>query len=162
MERIFLMIVRDIADQLTSKGLTLAVAESCTGGLISNEITNLPGASAFFTLGMVCYSAESKKKLLGISSALLQTYGTVSKETAAAMAQGIRKISGADLSISTTGVAGPDTVEGRKKGLVFIAVAREGATESRMLKLQGSREDVKREASLEALNLLSRMLDKWT
>jgi nicotinamide-nucleotide amidase len=162
MDHIFKIIIKDIADKLASKSLTLAVAESCTGGLICNEITNIPGASAFFTLGAVCYSAESKIKVLGISAALLQTYGTVSKETAVAMAQGIRKISGADLSISTTGIAGPDTVEGRKKGLVFVAVARKGAMESKMLKLIGSREEIKRAASLEALNLLSRMLDKWT
>ena len=162
MECIFRIIIKDIAEKLASKGLTLAVAESCTGGLICNAITDLPGASVFFIAGMICYSVESKKKFLGISSSLLQKHGTVSKEIAAAMAQGIRKISGSDLSISTTGIAGPDTIEGKKKGLVFVAVSREGAVESRMLKLQGSREEIKREASLEALNLLSRMLDKWT
>jgi PncC family amidohydrolase len=162
MDHIFRIIVKDIADKLATRGLTLAVAESCTGGLICNAITDLPGVSVFFTAGMICYSAESKNKFLGISPALLQKHGTVSKETAIAMADGIRKKSGADFSVSTTGVAGPDTVEGKKKGLVFIAVSREGAAESKMLMLQGSREEIKREASLEALNLLSRMLDKWT
>ncbi|MBI5102336.1 MAG: CinA family protein [Nitrospirae bacterium] len=162
MGRIFRLIIKDIAQILSAKGSKLAVAESCTGGLISHKITNVPGASEFFVLGVVCYSADAKEKVLGISHASLKKHGTISKETAVSMARGVLKISGADFAISTTGVAGLDRVEGSESGIVHIAVARKDTVVSKMLKFEGGREEIKRAAALEALNFLARMLDEWT
>lgn len=140
--------------------MTLALAESCTGGYIANAITDMPGASVFFILGVVCYSAGSKVSVLGIPAADLEKFGTVSEETASAMAEGVRNLSGATFGLSTTGVAGPDTVEGKEKGLVYLAVAHEGNVEKKMLRLSGDRWQVKRRATLEALRFLRETLDR--
>lgn len=160
MENDFIEIVRSIADTLTGRRMTLALAESCTGGYIANVISDLPGASAFFVLGVVSYSAGSKESVLGIPAGDLDKYGTVSAETASAMAEGVRDLSGATFGLSTTGVAGPDTVEGKEKGLVYLAVAHEGHLEKKILRLSGDRQQIKRTASLEALRLLREVLDR--
>lgn len=108
---------------LKKRGLTVATAESCTGGLIGKRITDIPGASEVFGCGIISYSNEIKKNLLGVKEALLQKYGAVSEAVAASMALGAVKQSGADLAVSVTGIAGPDS-DGTKKpvGLVYIAV----------------------------------------
>lgn len=139
--------------------MTLAVAESCTGGYIANAITDLPGASDFFILGVVAYSTGSKESVLGIPAADLDKFGTVSEETASAMAQRVLALSGAVFSLSTTGVAGPDTVEGKEKGLVYIGIAYEGHLEKKTLRLSGDRQEIKRAAALEALKYLRGLLD---
>src|SRR5271169_2869451 len=108
MENEFLTVIKEIADRLIGKDLKLGVAESLTGGLIAHEITNLPGASKFFEMSVVSYSEKSKKTVLGVSASLLRKHGTVSEEAAVAMAEGVRKLSGADVSLSITGVAGPE------------------------------------------------------
>lgn len=159
MEEDLLAVVRSVSVKLTRMGMTLALAESCTGGYIANAITDLPGASGFFTLGVVAYSAGAKESVLGIPGADLEIFGTVSAETASAMARGVRQLSGAALGLSTTGVAGPDTVEGKDKGLVYIAVAYEGRLEAKTLRLSGDRQEIKRAASLEALRFLRGVLD---
>lgn len=161
MEDDFLEVVRSIADSLTGRGMTLALAESCTGGYIANAITDLPGASRFFALGVVCYSPASKQAVLGISAADLGRFGTVSEETASAMARGVRTLSGATFSLSTTGVAGPDTVEDKGKGLVYICVSYEGRVGKKTLRLSGDRQEIKRTASLEALKFLKERMDAW-
>ncbi|MGC2063395.1 MAG: CinA family protein [Thermodesulfovibrionales bacterium] len=161
MEDDFLEIVQSIADTLTRRGMTLALAESCTGGYIANAVTDLPGASGFFILGVVSYSSGSKESVLGVSAEDLDKFGTVSAETASAMARKVRDLSGATLGLSTTGVAGPDTVEGKEKGLVYIAVAYEGHLNEKMLRLSGDRQEIKRTASLEALRFLRGVLDSW-
>lgn len=158
----FIEVIRAISDTLVRRGKTLALAESCTGGYIANAITNLPGASRFFTLGVVCYSAEAKQAVLGISAGLLERYGTVSEETAAAMALGVRTLSAAAVSLSITGVAGPDIVEGKEKGLVYVAEADEHGLKTTMLKLSGDRQEIKKQASLEALRFLGGVLNSWT
>ena len=162
MDKDFLNIIREIADVLTSRGLRLSVAESCTGGFISNAITDFPGSSKFFQLGVVSYSEESKKSVLGISASLMNKHGMVSEETASAMAEGVRKLGCSDVSLSVTGVAGPESMEGREPGLVYMAVSVKEHLESMGMKLEGGREDIKRQASLEALKFLRRVLDIWT
>ncbi len=137
-----------------SKGLSLSIAESCTGGLVSHYITSRSGASSFFIAGIVAYSAEIKKNILGVSSETLTKYGVVSGETAREMADRVRLLSKTDYAISTTGNLGPDILEGKKRGLVYIAASRKGKTVSQELRLKGNREGNKEEAALAALKLL--------
>ncbi|NWF76743.1 MAG: CinA family protein [Nitrospirae bacterium] len=139
--------------------LTLSVAESCTGGLISHYITALPGASNFFEAGVVSYSIESKKKILGVSSDIILKFGVVSDETAKEMAEKMRALTKTDYSLSITGNLGPDVLEGKEKGLIYIAVSKKGKTFSRELRLKGNRKQNKKEASLSALEFLIEILE---
>ena len=146
--------VSKVHELFRNKGLTLSVAESCTGGLVSHYITGLPGASNFFIGGIVAYSAEIKKNILGVSPETLNKYGVVSGETAREMADKARLLSKTDFAVSTTGNLGPDVLEGKEKGLVYIAASRDGKTVSQELRLKGDREGNKEEAALSALKLL--------
>ena len=113
-----------VAALLIEKKMTLAVAESCTGGLISNRLTNVAGSSAFFERGIVTYSNAAKIKLLGVPAGVIEKYGAVSEETARLMAEGIRKITGADLGLSSTGIAGPTGGSPDKPvGTVYLALS---------------------------------------
>ena len=154
-------VVREIAEKLSGRNLKLGVAESCTGGFLSNAITNLPGASKFFNLSVVSYSEDVKKSVLGVGSSILKKHGMVSEETAVAMMQGVMKLGQTDVAISVTGVAGPKRIEEKDVGLVFIAAAVGDRVESQGFKLSGDREEIKRQASLEALRFLKRVLDIW-
>ena len=110
-----------VADLLVKKGLTIAVAESCTGGLVSHKLTNIPGSSVYFYKGVVAYQDSVKVDLLGVPEGVIRKYGAVSQETAQAMAEGIRKISGTDIGISSTGIAGPAGARpGKPVGLVWL------------------------------------------
>ncbi len=149
-----LEIIHRAHELFKARGLTLSVAESCTGGLISHYITHLPGVSAFFKAGVVSYSAEMKMKILGVSSDIISSYGVVSGQTAREMAEKVRVVTGTDLSVSTTGNLGPDVLEGKEKGLVYIAVSKKGRTFVKELRLKGNREENKEEAALEALSFL--------
>jgi len=140
-------------------GLTLSVAESCTGGLISHYLTSLPGASSFFEAAVVAYSAEAKKEILGTPSEIISKYGVVSKETAREMAEKMRALTKTDFSLSTTGNLGPDVLERKEKGLVYIAVSKEGETLSREIRLKGNRNENKEEASLLALKFLIEIIE---
>ena len=121
---------------LHSRGLTVATAESCTGGLIAKRITEIPGASEVFGLGAVCYMNEIKTRVLGVSAQTLEKYGAVSPETAREMAEGARRVSGADIAISTTGVAGPGGGTPEKPvGLVYIGVSTKNGCDSHELRL---------------------------
>ncbi len=109
---------------LLARGWTLATAESCTGGLVGHAITNVAGSSAYFLGGIIAYSNEAKRQLLGVPEALLAAYGAVSREVALAMARGARQAFGADVAISTTGIAGPSGGTAQKPvGTVYIAVS---------------------------------------
>lgn len=142
------------------KGLKLSIAESCTGGLISHYITSLPGASLFFEAGAVTYSIESKKKILGIKGEMLARYGLVSKETASLMASSIMRITGSHYGLSTTGNLGPDVLEGKERGLIYIGVAHEGKTWTKELRLTGDRGQNKEMASLKALEFLLEVMEE--
>ncbi|HYQ47790.1 MAG TPA: CinA family protein [Thermodesulfovibrionales bacterium] len=137
------------------KKLTLSVAESCTGGLISHYLTAIPGASSFFVAGLVTYSAAAKKNLLGIRQRVFATYGIVSSETAMQMAEKVRLLTGTDVSISTTGNLGPELLEGKAKGLVYIAISTRKGTVSRTYRFNGMRGQIKEKAASAALEFLA-------
>ncbi len=157
-----LEVIVKVHEIFKEKGLTLSVAESCTGGLISHLLTILPGASTFFNGGVVTYSIDFKERFLGISSEIISAHGAVSEETAREMAERIRILAKTDYSLSTTGNLGPDVLEGKEKGLVYIAVSREGSTFSRELRLTGDREENKEEAALSALKFLIETVEGYT
>jgi len=146
--------IRRIHEGLKNKGLSISVAESCTGGLLSHYLTLLPGSSRFFIAGVVSYSESAKIKILGVSPETISRYGVISRETAEEMAERIRMITGSDYSISTTGNLGPDTLEGKDKGLIYISVCNSCGSLSRELKLSGDRTSNKEEACLMALRFL--------
>ena len=142
---------------LAEKGKTLALAESCTGGRIADRITNVPGASAVLLNGWVTYSNESKTRLLGVQPETLAEHGAVSEPVAREMAEGARRISGADFAVAVTGIAGPSGgTEAKPVGTVFIACARESKTVVLNLCNPWDRETFKQVTSQQALQMLRR------
>ena len=153
---------------LTEQGLTIALAESCTGGLISERLTGIPGSSKYVMLNAVTYSVAAKQQLLGVSAELLAAHGSVSPECARAMAEGIRKVSGCDIGVSVTGVAGPGGgSEDKPVGLVYIGLSVKGRHQAsnevdadryfaRTLKLgkRLGRQEVRWRTAQEALNMV--------
>jgi len=148
-----------IGGMLRSAGLTLAAAESCTGGLIGHRITNVPGSSDYFLAGLTTYSNDSKTRLLGVPAELIATHGAVSPEVAVAMAEGVRRAVGADVGVSTTGIAGPGGATPTKPlGLVHIGLSDKAGNVSEELRLRGDRVMIKERAAQLALFLLYRGL----
>jgi nicotinamide-nucleotide amidase len=148
-----------VASLLRERGLTLALAESCTGGLLASRITSVAGSSAFFDRGLVTYSNRSKAELLGIDRALIESAGAVSDEVARAMAAGVRRKAGADIGVAITGVAGPEGgTAGKPVGLVFLAIDGAAGTFSRRAHFPGDRDRVRFQASQLALEMLRREL----
>jgi len=142
---------------LTARKLTLAVAESCTGGLIADRITNVSGSSAYFERGIVAYSNESKVQLLGIARAYIEAHGAVSKEVAEAMAKGIRTLAKTSIGLSTTGIAGPTGGTPEKPvGLVWVGYTDERGTLALRFAFGDQRLRVKERASQAALELVRR------
>ena len=140
---------------LRVKNQTLALAESCTGGLISHRITRIAGSSAYYYGGAVTYSNEAKIKFLGVSQATLEKHGAVSEETALEMSRGIRESTGASIGLSVTGVAGPSGGSKEKPvGMVWISIAQEKRHEARSFQFHGERERIILCASQAALNWL--------
>ncbi|HSR54691.1 MAG TPA: nicotinamide-nucleotide amidohydrolase family protein [Alphaproteobacteria bacterium] len=139
-----------------AKGLTIATAESCTGGLIAAAITEVPGASDVFMRGFVTYANEAKTDLLGVPEALLAQFGAVSEEVARAMAEGALGAADADIAVSATGVAGPGGgSEAKPVGLVYMAASvRGGATLHERAVFSGDRQAVRAQAVETALALL--------
>ena len=140
-------------------GLRLATAESCTGGLISACLTEIPGSSRVFERGFVTYSNQAKSELLGVPASLIQTFGAVSEEVARAMADGALAHSDANVSIAVTGIAGPDGgTEDKPVGLVHLAAARKGASALHRLAIfPGDRSAVRAAAVNAALDMVERM-----
>ncbi|PRH78621.1 damage-inducible protein CinA [Streptomyces solincola] len=145
---------------LTERGETLAVAESLTGGLVAAELTSVPGASRAFRGSVTAYATGLKQRLLGVDPVLLAERGAVDPEVAAQMAAGVRAALGADWGVATTGVAGPDPQDGQAVGTVYVAVcgpagrSRSGG-EVRALRLNGSREEIRKESVRSVLELLA-------
>ncbi|HEY3027683.1 MAG TPA: competence/damage-inducible protein A [Pyrinomonadaceae bacterium] len=145
--------------KLSVGGFTVAVAESCTGGLIAQRLTDVPGSSKYFVEGVVTYSNASKTRLLGVDRKLILAEGAVSAAVAEAMAEGVRNGAGTDFGLAVTGIAGPDGgTEEKPVGLVFVALADDAHTEHRRLTLPGDRHLVRWRASQAALDLLRRRL----
>jgi len=148
-----------IVAELAHRGLTLATAESCTGGGLAARITGVPGASLVYPGGIVAYANEIKAEWLGVPEGLLAQYGAVSEECAAAMATGARSRFGVDYGVSITGIAGPDGgTEEKPVGLVYVAVADEDGVVTVQHQFRGLREDIRTRAKQFALVLLRRRL----
>ncbi len=129
-----------IGDIMNQKRLTLAAAESCTGGLVSSRITDVPGSSAYFLGGVVAYSYEAKASLLGVSWDTLNKYGAVSRETVIEMARGARKLFNADIAVSISGIAGPGGgTDAKPVGTVWVGLSASGGEEARHFVWEGDR-----------------------
>lgn len=148
-----------VASLFRKKGVTLSLAESCTGGLIAARITDLAGSSAYFLEGAVTYSNETKIRHLQVPPELLEKEGAVSSATAMAMARGIRKVSGSDIALAVTGIAGPDGgSEEKPVGTVFLALAGRSDCTAKRYQFSGDRERIRRMTAFTALNWLRRHL----
>ncbi len=149
----------EILKELNKKGLRLSTAESLTGGLLASAFVDSPGASSVFVNGAVTYSNESKIKILGVKKQTLDMHGAVSGETAEQMAVGIKKISNADIGLSTTGIAGPDSDDdGKPVGLVYIGLCLKEKTIVKKLQLKGSRTEIRLAAVASVLDTLKKEL----
>jgi nicotinamide-nucleotide amidase len=144
-----------VIHMLRDRGLSLGVAESLTGGLMGARLTAVPGASQVFRGGIVSYASDVKFSLLGVPEGPV-----VTADAARAMAEGARRVLGADVALATTGVAGPAEQEGQAVGTVFLGLAMDGASEAQQLQLPGDRQRIRQYAVISALNLLRRHLMK--
>ncbi len=148
------VLANQLFDIIKEKGITLATAESCTGGWIAEAITSVAGSSDIFDCGWVTYSNQAKQRCLGVDAKIVSEFGAVSAETAVAMAEGALKHSAATISVSTTGIAGPAGGSAEKPvGTVWFAWAKQNApTQVEMKVLQGNRQEIRAAAVLHALN----------
>ena len=142
-----------LLDRLRDEGRTLATAESLTGGLVGASLTAVPGSSDVYLGGVVSYAVSIKTAVLSVPEALIEDYGVVSEECAVAMAEGARALTGADLAVATTGVAGPGAQDGVPGGTVGVAVASGADHAATRRTLAGDRDDVRRGAAGAALEL---------
>jgi nicotinamide-nucleotide amidase len=140
---------------LAGAGATLATAESVTGGRLAAAVTAVPGASASYLGGVVTYATALKQTLLGVPEELVERYGVVSAECARAMAEGCRTATGATYALATTGVAGPDSQEGKPVGTVFVGMAGPDGVSALTMELVGDRHQIQDRACREALSALS-------
>jgi len=148
-----------VGEALAARGLWIAVAESCTGGLVTSRLTDVSGSSRYVGASIVAYANEAKTSLLGVPDAVLAAHGAVSEPVARAMAEGIRSRAGADLGLGITGIAGPTGGTPEKPvGTVAVALASGDGTSSRTFRFFGDRELVKFQASQAALDLVRRHL----
>ena len=146
----------EVCDFLAKKSMTIATAESCTGGMIAELLTSVPGASGVFGYGFVTYSNEAKQNLLGVKEETLRAHGAVSGETVTEMAEGAMRVSGSDIAVSVSGIAGPTGGTKEKPvGLVYIGVAQRGE-ETKALRciFDGDREDVRRKTVNKVYDLI--------
>lgn len=152
---------RAIGSLLRLRGYRLALAESCTGGLLGHRVTNVPGSSDYFEQGVVTYSDGAKTDLLGVPPETIAAHGAVSEATARAMAEGILRKSRAQVSAAITGIAGPSGGRPEKPvGTVFVAVAGPGGTRCQRHQFRGERESIKEQSTEAALALLKDYLEK--
>ena len=150
-------LVRSLAEEQK----TIATAESCTGGMIGQSLTSVPGASRVYGFGFITYANEAKERLLGVEHETLLSHGAVSPETAREMAQGARRVSGADIAVAVTGIAGPGGGTPEKPvGLVYVGISSGHGTRAVRLGLGGSRDEIRRRTVLCALDLVMEELKK--
>jgi nicotinamide-nucleotide amidase len=152
-------LIRQIDKFLVKNSLTVSVAESCSGGLISRILTETPGSSRYFILGVVAYSNKAKEKILGIRHSLIVKNTAVSQEIAKEMAQNIRRLAKTDFGLGVTGIAGPTgAVPGKPIGTVFIAVSKKNKTSCERFLFSGKRSLVRKKAALASLRLLKKIM----
>jgi nicotinamide-nucleotide amidase len=148
-----------VGELLAERGLRIALAESCTGGLITSRLTDVPGSSRYVIQGVVTYANESKTTLLGVPTGVLTEHGAVSEPVALAMADGARARAQVDVGVGVTGIAGPSGGTPEKPvGTVAVAAVTANATRSRVFRFHGGREHVKFQASQAALDMVRRLL----
>lgn len=147
----------EILSSLQGRGATLAVAESLTGGLLTDAFVRVPGASAVLRGGIVAYATDLKAELLGVDAALLARRGAVDPDVAEHMASGVRARLNATYGVSTTGVAGPDPQDGQPVGTVYIAVSSPARTSHTRVHLEGDRQRIRTSAVVEAIEFLARV-----
>jgi nicotinamide-nucleotide amidase len=150
------VLAADVLSRLSERGETLAVAESLTGGLLAASLVGVPGASAVFRGGLIVYATDLKASLAGVSPELLAARGPVDGDVARALAEGARERCGADWGVATTGVAGPDAVDGHRPGEVWIGIAGPGGATAVRHDLAGDRAAVRHATVVEGLTLLRR------
>ena len=150
---------KKISRLLIKRGQTLSVAESCSGGLLADHLTDIPGSSKYFKGGVVAYANEVKVKILRVPSALIKKYGAVSRPVAELMANHVRKIFKTDFGVSITGIAGPSGGTKEKPvGLTYIAISKKGKLLSREYRFRGTRRQIKTKAAASALKFLLKIL----
>lgn len=150
-----------IVEMLAERGLTVATAESCTGGFLGGTIVNVSGASQVYHEGYITYSNEAKERILGVKGETLRQYGAVSRQTAEEMAVGAALCANSEAALSTTGIAGPDGGTAEKPvGLVYIGCFLKGEVTVKEFRFQGSREENRRQAVSEALTMLYDQLNR--
>ena len=157
------MLINEISDLLKCLNLTIATAESATGGRIADELTNVPGSSSYFLGSVVAYDNDIKNRVLGVSHNTLNNNGAVSKATAIAMAKGIRTLMSVDLGLSTTGIAGPAGARPQKPvGLIYVAIASSRRDVCIRHTFTGKREENKQAFTKASLELLKAELTGWS
>lgn len=148
-------LVASVSEALVGRGLRLALAESCTGGLVAAQLTDRPGSSRFLDAGLVTYSNAAKASLLGVDPAVIDAHGAVSEAVVRAMLEGARRVTGADAAIAITGIAGPDGGTAEKPvGTVWIAAGVADAVRVVRFQFQGDRGAVREAAATAALDML--------
>ncbi len=148
-------VLNKVSDELKKRHLTIATAESCTGGLLAHILTNISGSSEYFDRGIISYSNTSKIQLLGVSDQLLKSHGAVSEQAAQAMAEGIRTHAGVDIGVSTTGIAGPTGgTKDKPVGLVYIGISTQASVTVKRFLFAGDRLQNKEQACDAALSLI--------
>jgi nicotinamide-nucleotide amidase len=155
-------LLNKVSDELKKRRLTIATAESCTGGLLTHFLTNISGSSEYFNRGVISYSNRSKMELLGVPEKILKEYGAVSEQTAHAMAKAIREHAQVDIGLSTTGIAGPTGGTKEKPiGLVYIGIATKKTVSVKRFLFSGDRLQNKEHACDAALKCLHEILLNW-
>ncbi len=157
------MVEEKVYRLLLEKNLTLATAESCSGGLLAHRLTNVPGVSKVFLLGVVSYSNDAKIKVLGVDGGVIETQGAVCAEVARQMANGVRRVAGSDLGIGITGIAGPTGGSSEKPvGTVYMGISYpdKRLTEARHFRFGGNRTSVKEQTVATVLRWLCEILEK--
>lgn len=150
------ILAKNIIDELTKKNMTVAAAESCTGGLVAATLVSIPGASAVLNESYITYSNEAKHRILGVKNETLEAYGAVSEQTAAEMALGVAKTANANVGIATTGIAGPDGgTQEKPVGLVYIACSVNGEVKVTKNYFTGDRQAVRKQAVIIAMTIVN-------
>jgi PncC family amidohydrolase len=146
---------KQAGDQLRRTGLKLATAESCTGGLLGDMVTDVPGSSDYYLGGVVVYANEAKETLLNVPGEIILKYGAVSRETVTVMADSVRQILGADVSLAISGIAGPaGGTKEKPVGTVWVALSSPGGTRSELFHFSGNRKIIKSQAAETAIRML--------